>query len=163
MEMETIKKIGRGEGARIKERILGHQFLCETINRTSKLMNISLSGYISQASYDASDEFNDKKEVYISKLRKLRGNARIFIYDLVQAVFEDTNTERLIQQLNISKDSNDKITNGGWGYFDFDICIYCNFIVDLRNQEMEDKVRVFAELLIEYLYDNQDFNFKTRK
>ena len=163
MEMETIKNLGRGKGVRIKERILGHQFMCETINRTSKLMNISLSGYMSQASYDASYELSDKKQVYTTKLRKLRGNTRIFIYDLVQDLFFPTNQERLIQQLNISKITTDKLIDGGWGYFDFDICIYCNYIIDLRDQELEDKVRVFAELLIEYLYDNQDFNFKIRK
>jgi hypothetical protein len=155
MELELPTK---NVGTRLKYKIYDFNADAEVFNQSSKSINLSLSGYMKLNT----TQTEDLQDVYKIALRKLKLNSYNLIGDSTYQLF-NTYKERLIKELQIAYGAQQSIEKGGWGYFIFDMCIFFEQPIRLKEPYIQDKLIVFFELFVELLLDNQDFNFSPKK
>ncbi len=131
-----------------KGNIDGYKYEFSTIQDKPTSLLISLSGIFNLTSSRTLDQ----------SIRRIMIKSKSFINLTSKELFSNIKTNRTIVDLDYAP-----ACIKTYSYFEFEIDLFFDGTINIKEDEFSDKVLVLLELFQEYLMDNKDFSFKANK
>ena len=161
MIKEFVKNIEIG--SKVNKRIKDFPIDYQIFNKYSKVIGIGIGTYMSLNNFDLDNdiEIKEKKFRYIS--RKFVAQTKKFVLELGNEIFYPIIKDKTIQIIEFGLTNEEFLITGKSVFFNFDFTFRTDYVVDITRDEMAEKIDIFIEFFLEFILDNQDFNFTSRK
>lgn len=131
--------------------VYNHKVEVEINNSRPNVFSIGFGGYLS---IDDTDDLT-------RKIKRFRLAIKNKTSEIIPQLFSIENNKYIVV-FDFSEDQ--FLIPNGKPYFSIDITLFCSEIIKIKEQDVIDKIQVMCELILELMYDNQDFLiFHTRK
>ncbi len=150
-------------GSKTKKRINDFPIEYQIFNKYSKVIGIGIGAYMSLNNFDVDNDIEIKQRKYSHIKHKFANQTRKFVIELGNEIFYPIFKDKTITVFDFGLTAQEYLIQGKSIFFNFDFTFYADYIVDITKKEMSDKIDIFIEFFLEYIVDNQDFNFVSRK